>query len=126
MRYIERPARGWLITIGATLGFLLTNHEIVFGIAAIFFAVIAGALLWGRLRVLAPLLLISGVAAIALVKLLPHATGRPLPSIPWQSPTQDEQFAFYRNLLTHPLTIALGLLALPHPCRGGAAGTAPG
>ena len=50
MRYIERPARGWLITIGATLGFLLTNHEIVFGIAAIFFAIIAGALLWGRLR----------------------------------------------------------------------------
>ena len=58
MRYIERPSRGWLITIGATLGFLLTNHEIVFGIAAIFFAVIAGALLWGRLRVLAPLLLV--------------------------------------------------------------------
>ena len=51
MRYIERPSRGWLIAIGATLGFLLTNHEIVFGIAAIFFAVIAGALLWGRLRV---------------------------------------------------------------------------
>ena len=54
MRYIERPSRGWLIAIGAALGFLLTNHEIVFGIAAIFFAVIAGALLWGRLRVLIP------------------------------------------------------------------------
>ena len=112
MRYIERPSRGWLITIGATLGFLLTNHEIVFGIAAIFFAVIAGALLWGRLRVLAPLLLVSGIAAIALVALLPDAAGRPLPSIPWQSPTQDEQFDFYRDLLTHPLTIALGLLAI--------------
>ena len=36
VRYVERPARGWLIAIGATLGFLLTNHEIVFGIAAIF------------------------------------------------------------------------------------------
>ena len=59
MRYIERPSRGWLIAIGAALGFLLTNHEIVFGIAAIFFAVIAGALLWGRLRALIPLLLIS-------------------------------------------------------------------
>jgi uncharacterized protein (TIGR03663 family) len=112
MRYIERPARGWLITIGATLGFLLTNHEIVFGIAAIFFAIIAGALLWGSLRVLAPLLLVSGIAAIALVALLPDAAGRPLPTIPWQSPTQDEQFVFYRELLTHPLTIALGLLAV--------------
>ena len=112
MRYIERPSRGWLITIGAALGFLLTNHEIVFGIAAIFFAVIAGALLWGRLRVLAPLLLVSGIAAIALVKLLPDAAHRPLPTIPWSSPTQNEQFAFYRDLLTHPLTIALALLAI--------------
>src|ERR687897_332296 len=102
MRYIERPSRGWLVAIGAALGFLLTNHEIVFGIAAIFFAVIVGALLWGRLRLLAPLLLVSGIAAIALVKLLPDAAGRPLPSIPWQSPTQDEQFNFYRDLLTHP------------------------
>ena len=112
MRYIERPSRGWLIAIGATLGFLLTNHEIVFGIAAIFFAVIAGALLWGRLRALAPLLLVSGVAAIALVALLPDAAGRPLPSIPWRSPTQNEQFVFYQDLLTHPLTIALVLLAI--------------
>ncbi|MDF2758715.1 MAG: glycosyl transferase family protein [Thermomicrobiales bacterium] len=112
MRYIERPSRGWLIAIGAALGFLLTNHEIVFGIAAIFFAVIVGALLWGRLRVLTPLLLVSGVAAIALVALLPDAAGRPLPSIPWRSPTQNEQFVFYQDLLTHPLTIALALLAI--------------
>ncbi|MCC2627366.1 MAG: glycosyl transferase family protein [Thermomicrobiales bacterium] len=112
MRYIERPSRGWLIAIGATLGFLLTNHEIVFGIAAIFFAGIAGALLWGRLRVLAPLLLVSGIAAVALVALLPDAASRPLPTIPWSSPTQNEQFAFYQDLLTHPLTIALVLLAV--------------
>jgi hypothetical protein len=112
MRYIERPSRGWLIATGAALGFLLTNHEIVFGIAAIFFAVIAGALLWGRLRVLAPLLLVSGIAAILLLALLPDAAGRPLPTIPWSSPTQNEQFAFYQDLLTHPLTIALALLAI--------------
>jgi predicted membrane-bound mannosyltransferase len=112
MRYIERPSRGWLIAIGAALGFLLTNHEIVFGIAAIFFAVIAGALLWGRLRLLIPLLLVSGGAAIALVVLLPEAAGRPLPTIPWRSPTQNEQFVFYQDLLTHPLTIALALLAI--------------
>ena len=39
-------------------------------------------------------------------------TGRPLPAIPWSHPTQAEQFAFYRNLLTHPLTISLALLAV--------------
>ena len=112
MRYVERPARGWLVAIGATLGFLLTNHEIVFGIAAIFFGVIAGALLWGRLRPVAPLLVLAGAAAIALVVILPEATGRPLPAIPWSSPSQSQQFAFYQDLLSHPLTIALALLGV--------------
>jgi predicted membrane-bound mannosyltransferase len=112
MRYVARPARGWLVAIGATLGFLLTNHEIVFGIAAIFFAIIAGALLWGKLRPLAPLLLVAGIVAIALVAILPDATGRPLPSIPWSSPSQSEQFAFYQDVLTHPLTLLLALLAV--------------
>jgi uncharacterized protein (TIGR03663 family) len=112
VRYIERPARGWLVAIGATLGFLLTNHEIVFGVAAIFLGVIAGALLWGRLRPLIPLLIVAGAAAIALVALLPTAIARPLPHIPWNSPTRDEQFAFYQDLFTHPATIALALLAV--------------
>jgi predicted membrane-bound mannosyltransferase len=112
VRYVERPSRGWLVAIGAALGFLLTNHEIVFGIAAIFVAVIGGALLWGRLRPLAPVLLLAGVTAIALVSRLPEAIGRPLPAIPWQSPTQGEQFAFYQELLTHPLALALALLAV--------------
>ena len=52
------------------LGFLLNNHVIVFCFAAIFFAVFAGWLLWGRLRVLMPLLANSGVYTIE---------GKPLP-----------------------------------------------
>ncbi len=111
VRYVEKPSRGWLITIGATLGFLVANHEIVFGIAAIFLGVIGGALLWGPLRRLFPLLAIAGAAAIALIALVPDRT-RPLPDIPWRSPSQAEQFAFYRELLTHPLTILLVLLAV--------------
>jgi uncharacterized protein (TIGR03663 family) len=112
VRYIERPARGWLVAMGATLGFLLANHEIVFGIAAIFVGVIAGALLWGRLRPMIPLVILAGIAALALIALLPDAIGRPLPSIPWQSPSQEQQYAFYREVLTHPLTIALLLLGV--------------
>ncbi len=112
VRYVELPARGWLVVMGATLGFLLANHEIVFGIAAIFAGVIAGALLWGRLRPLLPVLILAGIAALALIALLPGAIGRPLPAIPWQSPSQEQQFAFYRDLLTHPLMIALALLGV--------------
>ena len=112
VRYIERPSRPWLIAIGATVGLLLTNHEIIFGIAAIFVGIIAAALLWGPLRPIAPLVIAAGTAALALIKALPAASGRPLPAIPWLSPTQSEQFDFYRDLLTHPLTIALLLLAV--------------
>ena len=112
VRYIERPSRGWLMTIGATTGLLLANHEIIFANIAIFTAVIGGALLWGRLRPLAPLLLGAGLAALALIALFPDAIGRPWPTIPWERPTRDEQYAFYQDLLTHPLTILLVLLAV--------------
>ena len=110
VRYLERPERRWLVMTGASLGFLLTNHEIVFGIAAIFAGVLWGALLWGRLRPLVPLHLVVIPAALALWLYLPDALDRPLPAIPWRSPTRDQQLDFYRDLLTHPLTIALVLL----------------
>lgn len=110
VRYVDKPSRGWLITIGATLGFLIANHEIVFGIAAIFLGVIAGALLWGPLRRLIPLLVVSGGAALALIAIVPRQT-RPLPTIPWQTGSRDAQFDFYRDLLTHPLTYLLVILA---------------
>jgi predicted membrane-bound mannosyltransferase len=155
VRYIERPTRGWLVAIGATLGFLLTNHEIIFGVAAIFLAIVAGALLtraeyifggmtlvcgllaillfdrgqpllavgaliaggvglallWRRVRPIVAVLAIAGIAALGLVALLPERT-RPLPTIPWSSPTRSQQLAFYEDLLTHPLTIALALLTV--------------
>ena len=119
VRYLERPERRWLVTAGASLGFLLTNHEIVFGIAAIFFGVLWGALLWGRLRKLVPLHLMVGGAAALLYAVKPGPLGRALPEIPWDRggedaprPTRENQLAFYQELLTHPLAIALALLAV--------------
>lgn len=111
VRYVEFPQRRWLVGMGVALGFLVANHEIVFGIAAIFLAVIGGALLWGPLRRLAPLAVVSGAAALALVAIVPKRT-RPLPDIPWEAPTQASQFAYYQALLTHPLVILLAVLAL--------------
>ncbi|MCC6315285.1 MAG: TIGR03663 family protein [Thermomicrobiales bacterium] len=112
VRYVERPRRRWLIVMGASLGFLIANHEIVFGIAAIFVATLIGALLWGQLRPLIPLLAASGVAALTLIAKLPTWTGRPLPTIPWSGPTQQQQIDFYQSLLTNPLPWALLLLAI--------------
>jgi predicted membrane-bound mannosyltransferase len=118
VRYLERPERRWLVTAGAALGFLLTNHEIVFGIAAIFVGVLWGALLWGRLRSLIPLHVVLAVAAALLWVVRPGPLGRALPKIPWDRsgehsprPTRENQLAFYADLLSHPLTIAFALLA---------------
>ena len=110
VRYVERPERRWLILMGASLGFLLTNHEIVFGVAAIFVGVLWGALLWGRLRPLVPLHLVVTVLGAAIWLLLPRWIDRPLPEIPWQNPTRDGQVDYYRDLIIHPLILATLLL----------------
>jgi len=55
VRYVERPARRWLLTGTITLILLFTNHEVIFIIALSFAIYLWGALLWGRLRALIPL-----------------------------------------------------------------------
>jgi len=119
MRYIERPDRRWLITSGAALGLLLTNHEIIFGIGAIFVATLWGALLWKSMRPLVPLHVATGAVAAALVLVRPGPLGRPFPEIPWDrdgsnapQPTRANQMEYYADLLRHPLVIALAVLAL--------------
>lgn len=109
-RYVERPERRWLAAAGAALGVLFTSHEIVFGLVVFFLAPIALALLWGRLRAVVPLVVAALVAAFLLVSRLPDRW--PLPAIPWQSPSRQQQLEFYRELLTNPLPWALLLLAV--------------
>jgi len=116
MRYRIESRRRWLVTAGASLGFLLTNHEIVFAIALLFPALWWIGLLWGRFRPIVPLHF--GAAAAALVVLLlTRGLAGPLPEIPWDTrggesppPTRDNQLRFFWELVTHPLV--LGLLAV--------------
>jgi uncharacterized protein (TIGR03663 family) len=109
-RYVERPQRRWLVTAGAALGVLFTNHEIVFGLVVFFLAPIAIALLWGRLRPAVPALAAGGVVALLLVSQLPDRF--PLPKIPWNNPTRAQQLDFYQALLVNPLPWALLLLGI--------------
>lgn len=110
VRYKERPERRWLVTGGVTLAFLFTNHEIVFALVAIFGGFLWAALLWGRLR---PLLWVQ-IAAVALagaaVVLAHRLDARPLPKIPWQSPTREQESQYYRDLLTNPLVVTMFVL----------------
>ncbi|HET7094955.1 MAG TPA: flippase activity-associated protein Agl23, partial [Thermomicrobiales bacterium] len=112
VRYVDRPQRRWLVTMGITLGFLLANHEIIFGIAAIFVAVIAGALFFGPLRRAGLVAIVTAIAALAVLRIVPRLTDAPLPPIPWQHPTQADQRDFYVALLTNPLILSLLAVAI--------------
>ena len=106
LRYIERPERRWLITIGIVLACLTANHEIIFGLLLVFGGVLGLALLWGRLRPLTPVVVATGVAFVASWLVLPRALDRPLPTIPWQNPSGEDQIEFYRALLTNPAPLS--------------------
>ncbi len=123
VRYVERPERRWLVTTCGAIGFLLTNHEIVFAILFTFFAYLWGTLLWDRLRPLVPLHLAAAAIAGGILATFPRLEGRtvpglpglrfaPLPAIPWRSPTPEQEQRYYVDLLTNPLIIALALLAV--------------
>ena len=122
-RFIEHPQRRWLVLGGAMLGFLYTNHEIVFAIAALFAGLLALALLAGQLRPLVPVIIGGGIlgAIIVLIhRASPDSLGGALPAIPWDSsgpparqPTPDNQRQFYIHLITHPFVLTgLGVLIL--------------
>ena len=122
-RFIERPQRRWIILAGGMLGFLYTNHEIVFALAALFAGLLALALLAGQLRPLIPVI-IGGGALGAIVVLFhrarPASLGGALPAIPWNQsgpaalqPTPANQRQFYVDLITHPYVLSLlGVVAL--------------
>ena len=108
-RYLENPQRRWMLLAFGAVGFMFTNHEIVFAILLAFLGVLFIALLWGSLRPLVPVCLATlGAGALLLVarRVFDWA---PFPEIPWENPTRELQTAYYRDLLSNPFVIG-GLL----------------
>ncbi|CAN5898533.1 TIGR03663 family protein [soil metagenome] len=124
VRYIETPQRRWLITAAATIAFLLTNHEIIFAILAIFGGYLYGAVFleyFREWRLRAPRLALSLVAShlifavlvIVLYLAVPDSRRAELLDIPWNNPTSDQERDYYVTVLTSPLIIGfLVLMAL--------------
>ncbi|CAA9552364.1 MAG: hypothetical protein AVDCRST_MAG43-1176 [uncultured Thermomicrobiales bacterium] len=106
-RYLERPQRRWMITAFVSVAFLLTNHEIAFAILLAFVIVLWGTLLWGRFRPLVPIHLATAILLAAVLALGSRLDWAPLPKIPWDDPTPEQQRAFYDALLTNPLVISV-------------------
>lgn len=123
VRYLERPERKWLIAGAASTGLLLTNHEIIFAILAIFSGFLYASLMidrvrhWLRVRP-AGAYAVVGVHAATLVLvfgwlvLTPASWRDEALDIPWENPTQAQERAYYDDLIRNPLIIGLALLAV--------------
>ena len=122
-RYLETPRRAWLIAGSATLAFLFTNHEIVFAIFAIFFLFLYSALMieqftafrrtsdrrwWELIGIHAGYL----IGMLLLYLLVPRSSKDDLLDIPWENPTQAQENAYYKMLLTNPLIIGATVLTI--------------
>jgi uncharacterized protein (TIGR03663 family) len=123
VRYIDRPERKWLIWGGISAAFLVTNHEIVFAIFAIFALYLYSALLWGRIRAWRPdrreavnrlIAVHAGFLALAaaLYLLFPPRFKDELLEIPWENPTKDQQLDYYKTVATNPFAISFVVLAI--------------
>jgi predicted membrane-bound mannosyltransferase len=121
VRYVELPQRRWLVTGGATIAFLLTNHEIVFAILAIFGGYLYGAVFVEYFRTWrrpAPRLafalvaahLIFAVLVLVFYLVVPDSRRSELLDIPWNNPTRQQERDYYETVLTSPLVIAFLLL----------------
>ena len=104
-RYLERPQRRWIIIAFASVGFLVTNHEIVFAIVLAMVGVLWCALLWQRLRILIPVHL--GTAVLAGIVYVVFKDREPWPAIPWENATPEMTRHYYTTLLTHPFVLGL-------------------
>jgi uncharacterized protein (TIGR03663 family) len=123
VRYLDRPARRWLITGGITTGLLLTNHEVFYAILGIFVIFLYTDLLWNRLRVwvqtrptAAYAVLGVHVAAIVLVlalaALTPASAKHSLLDIPWNNPTPAQERGYYHDVIRNPLIIGIVLIVI--------------
>lgn len=111
-RYLEQPQRRWMIVAFVSVAFLLTNHEIAFAILLGFMIVLWGSLLWGSFRPLVPIHLAAAALLVAVLALRSRLDWAPLPEIPWENPTPQEQRAFYDQVWTNPLVIGVLLIGV--------------
>ena len=113
LRYLERPERRWLITGLATIGFLLTTHEVTYILIALFIAFLGIAMAF---RVAPALFWVAGAGLVAegiLISVLHRLGVAPLPAIPWENPSWPMVRAFLVALLVHPLIVGTaGVLLL--------------
>lgn len=121
-RYLERPQRRWLVIGAASIAASLANHEIIFAILLFFAGFLYVWLLASRLLawretkrdVVYKILLLHVGTLVALGALfagVPKRFKSELINIPWDHPTNLQQRAYFRHVVTNPLIIGAIVIA---------------
>ena len=117
VRFLDEHRRVWIITGAASLALLLANHEIIFAIIALLFGYLYVAFVGERLlawwhderRTAAILVLaahlVAGIGLAAIVLLSPAHYIDEILTIPWQNPSNAEQFDYYKMLIQNRVVI---------------------
>jgi uncharacterized protein (TIGR03663 family) len=112
VRYLERPASRWIILAVASVGFVLTTHEITFVNLALL-AAFTGALIAWRVLPAALLLVPGAVVAFLVTRWVLIAAGvGSVPEIPWQEPSTGQVVDYLMRTLIHPVIAAGVAIAL--------------
>lgn len=113
LRYLERPERRWVITVGIMAGLLFATMEVSFIIAFILVTFVLAVVTWQVSRAAFGIVVATCAGLVAVWLLMPRLGAPGLPSIPWEHPTGDNIRAFAIDLVVHPTFLAaVGLLVL--------------
>lgn len=113
LRYMEKPERRWVLTVGIMAGLLFATMEVSFIIAFILVTFVLGVVTWQVSRAAFGIVVATAVGLAVVWVVLPTLGAPPLPSIPWEHPTGDNIRSFTLDLVVHPTFLAaLGVLVL--------------
>jgi uncharacterized protein (TIGR03663 family) len=106
VRYLEKPASRWIVLAVASVGFVLTTHEITFVNLAIL-ASFTGALIAWRVLPISLGIVAGAVTLFFVARMLLGFVGvGPVPDIPWQEPTTSQVIDYFISTVTHPVIVA--------------------
>lgn len=113
LRYLERPARRWVVLVGVLSGLLFATMEVSFIIAFVLVTFVAGIVTWQLGKRVFGIMILTGIGLLAVWKIMPALGAGPLPAIPWENPTNANIRAFSIDLVQHPIVLAsIGVLLL--------------
>ena len=103
VRYLEKPASRWIILAVASVGFVLTTHEITFVNLAILASFTGALIAWRVLPIALPIVAGSVVLFLGSRAALGAIGVGPVPEIPWREPSTGQVIDYLGSSLTHPV-----------------------